>query len=472
MRALCSRCWKEVPALPEQFAEYLKTAGEQIRWKRARASLLAELRTHLLDQRDACLEAGMEEDAAQAEALRQMGDPVMVGAELDLVHRPRPQWGLLVLTMALALAGGFLRVWLTAGLRYEAIQPGRTVLCLALGTAALLGGYFLDISFLGRHARGIYIAALAAGLLSLWLSPLRNYASYHNRYIVLCYPVVYAVWIYAWRDRGWKGLLASIAGGVPLVCIGLLTPYLLGVAMLLGSGFLLLLVAAWQDWFGTGRRASLLVTAGTAVALAAWAVWLVAVPGYGANRLLMCLHPELDPLGSGYQAITVRAALSGALWLGEGSMGGMFAGCRYEDVVPESGRDFLLTTMICKLGWLPFLVLMLVFAALVVWLLVRCLRQKNQLGRLVSAAVVLTLSAQAVSSIVLNLGVVLTSVSFPLVGGNLHSVLDMALIGLALSVFRQEQLPWEPDNAVLPPEHRPFISWRDGDLVIALGRRG
>ena len=153
-------------------------------------------------------------------------------------------------------------------------------------------------------------------------------------------------------------------------------------------------------------------------------------------------------------------------------MGGMFAGCRYEDVVPESGRDFLLTTMICKLGWLPFLVLMLVFAALVVWLLVRCLRQKNQLGRLVSAAVVLTLSAQAVSSIVLNLGVVLTSVSFPLVGGNLHSVLDMALIGLALSVFRQEQLPWEPDNAVLPPEHRPFISWRDGDLVIALGRRG
>ena len=37
----------------------------------------------------------MTEDAAQAEAVRQMGDPVALGTDLDRIHRPRPQWGLL-----------------------------------------------------------------------------------------------------------------------------------------------------------------------------------------------------------------------------------------------------------------------------------------------------------------------------------------------------------------------------------------
>lgn len=65
--------------MPDRLAQYLTLAGEQIRWKRARPRLLSELRTHLLDERDHCLAQGMTEEAAQAEAIRQMGDPVLVG---------------------------------------------------------------------------------------------------------------------------------------------------------------------------------------------------------------------------------------------------------------------------------------------------------------------------------------------------------------------------------------------------------
>ena len=84
--------------MPNRFEQYLTLAGEQIRWKRARPRLLSELRTHLLDERDGCLARGMTEEAAQAEAIRQMGDPVLVGQSLDAVHRPKPQWGLLTLS--------------------------------------------------------------------------------------------------------------------------------------------------------------------------------------------------------------------------------------------------------------------------------------------------------------------------------------------------------------------------------------
>ena len=39
-------------------------------------------------------------------------------------------------------------------------------------------------------------------------------------------------------------------------------------------------------------------------------------------------------------------------------MGPVYSGYPYEQIVPEGGRSFLLTTAIHKLGWLPFLLLM------------------------------------------------------------------------------------------------------------------
>ena len=53
----CSVCWREVPALPEQFERYLLEVGEKIRWKRARPFVMRELRTHLEEQTEAFLGA-------------------------------------------------------------------------------------------------------------------------------------------------------------------------------------------------------------------------------------------------------------------------------------------------------------------------------------------------------------------------------------------------------------------------------
>ena len=111
-----------------------------------------------------------------------------------------------------------------------------------------------------------------------------------------------------------------------------------------------------------------------------------------------------------------------------------------EMMLPEWNHDFLPTTMVYKLGWLPYLLLLAALAILLLWMLRRCARQSGQSGQLVVLAVVLTLALQSVFAAVLNLGFVLFGAQLPLVTGNLHSVVDCALIGLALSVFRAESI--------------------------------
>jgi hypothetical protein len=62
---------------------------------------------------------------------------------------------------------------------------------------------------------------------------------------------------------------------------------------------------------------------------------------------------------------------------------------------------------------------------------------------MLALSVILPMGLQAVFSMVLNLGFVLFSVQMPLLIGNLQTVLNMALVGLVLSVFRGDSIARE-----------------------------
>ena len=433
---------------PETIRDYLDTAAAQIRWKRARTVVVRELETHLEDQRQEFQAEGHPPEEAERLAVEEMGDPVAVGTDLDRLHRPRPQWGMLALTLALLLAGSWLRYALTrAGAPWgEDLDPIRCALSAAVGAAVLMGAYFLDVSRLLRWARWVYIGGIIAGVLSLHLSPNVNNASYFTRYVVLFYPAVYAFWLYACRGKGWQGLLAAVAGGIPLAAIGVMAPFLQGVIQLLVIGCFLLLLAIWMGWFTVPRRQGMAAVGGLAAAMAGAVLWMLLGAGYNASRIQILLHPETDPMGSGYQSIMTQRVLEASRLVGEGSE----LPIRLETIrgrellpemmLPEWNHDFLPTTMVYKLGWLPYLLLLAALAALFLWMLRRCACQRSQSGKLLALAVVGTLAVQSAFAVVLNLGFVLFSAQLPLVTGNLHSVADCALIGLALSAFRSESI--------------------------------
>lgn len=437
---------------------YLETVASQIRWKRARPVVTQELARHLEDQRDAFAAEGREN--AEQMAVAEMGDPVKLGVELDSLHRPAPQYGLLALTILFALSGAVLRIWLTADWAPSNLDadPQKTLLAWGLGCAALLLGYFLDGSRLAVHGRSVYMGVLLVGAMLLMVSPRGGGVSYYTGYFTLCFPVVYAIWMYTCRGKGWMGFLHSLAGGIPLALICGLVPSMFGLWMLLTAEWVLLLVAAWNDWFALGRRKSL----GLVVGLAGVVLGCFAVSGVGVQRLQLALHPEQDPLGAGYQAYATRKALGISRWLGEGSWSAEASAYPFEKAVPACAGDGLLTTLIYKLGWLPFWMVVTAFAVLLGLLVYRCFQQKSQMGTVLVLAVVITLCAQALCSIAWNLGVPLWSAAFPMVVGNLNTVVDMWLIGLALSVFRGKAIARDQacDGKPLLPRYRITIQIR------------
>ena len=52
---------------------------QQIRWKKAQSPVLEEINNHIIDQRNAFVSDGFNEEEATNKAIAEMGDPIAVG---------------------------------------------------------------------------------------------------------------------------------------------------------------------------------------------------------------------------------------------------------------------------------------------------------------------------------------------------------------------------------------------------------
>ena len=363
-----------------------------------------------------------------------------IEVELMKQSRPKPQWGLLLITILLALGGVILRIWLTSDFSNSSVDPFRTVLSFFVGTAGLIAGYLIDYSFGAKHIRGMYITILLLSVYFLIFSPKPMGFPFHIQYIVLFFPILYAFWLYACRGKGWKGLLVAIAGEMPLMVICCIANYTLGGLLVLASGFVLLLFACLLNWFSIGRLKSVTLLVEYVGAITGILVYRAIRSEQLLYRIETAIHPETDPLGLGYYGTTIRRVLALSKWIGEGTWNGSISQYPFDRYLLHSSNDAFLTTVIFKLGWLPFFVILLVFVALVVWMMLCMMQQKSQLGQLVIIAVVMTLLVQLFFSLMYTLGITLLGAFFPLLAGNVNMVINMAIIGLALSVFREDSI--------------------------------
>lgn len=136
---------------PSKIAEYLEAVRQQIRWKKAQSSVLEEINNHIIDQKSAFVIDGFSEEEATDKAIAEMGDPIVVGEQLDRAHRPKLiDIGTIILGMFLVL--GILG---TADMGYSLLR------IIGVGDQMLLGIY---IPMLGEL---IYLVGVFVIIVSL-----------------------------------------------------------------------------------------------------------------------------------------------------------------------------------------------------------------------------------------------------------------------------------------------------------------
>ena len=451
-------------ALPETFAQFARTAAEQLRWKKARPLVEDELLTHLCDQRDTLMAQGMDETIATAESLRLTGDPYEIGTALDRVHRPKTPTALFVLAAVIALSGLAFTALVSFG--DGGIFLTRQCAALLLGTAAMLAAYFLDFTLLGRFALPLALVFHAA-LVPLSLLPVGGFSLFHTyvstrlllRGLPLLLPLMFALLLYALREwRGWGVFAAFVCLAVQLrFCAAI--PSLTDLCFLFLCDGALLIFCARSGWFGLGRKPEMLLpilpcAACIVSGLALGALWF-------SRQLALVLDPYAQIEGRGYRIAMLRELLQNARLIGQGGAG-TYSGphlARYGCDGIASLQDHAMTLLVHRCGWLALIALAALLSALLIVAFRRCRRQESMLARLVSYSVLLSFGAQTVAYLLCDLTLIPLAggTAFPLFTFGVRTLLlNMIQLGFLLPTLRTGSGVRDQDvsAAQLRPRHR------------------
>lgn len=449
--------------------EYIETAASQIRAGQARNMVERELEAHIEDQAAYYREHGMSETEAEKEAVRQMGDPVEVGISMDRIHRPQTDWKMIVMLVFLCVLGlslqiAYNREILGARLLEEgnAVSPGlfsgvSRILLFVLSVAVVLGVLVCvtDYTVILRHAAWFICLVLFV----LWVEGVviwRDYwlrLAFPHNWPYLLVPL-YASLLYRYRGRGRRGF----AGGIFLIALlqgimGMPNGFLAATSFFgLRFSFVLLVMlsmAVMCGWYGESRRGKLLgLWGGAFLAFCMAVLWMLLSGGFRAERIRSILHPYDYADGAGYYVVTMRGWLGRCRLWGNPEAAAQFAqsfiGVSYDTPFSQSNDNILY--LFLRYGIVPGIIVCLIFLGSIGYFLYRCLRQKNQLGRVTGMGCCLAFGAEFVGASMSNLGVLPCYASIPFLS---YSGTDIGvwavLIGIVFSIIRYQNL--------LPAEH-------------------
>ncbi len=455
-------------AEPNSAQDFIKSVCQQIRAKRAHEHLTGELLTHIESQKAAYIADGMDEDTAERKAVMQMGDPVVVGQQLDRTHRPKPDWIVFSLTAILVLFGAAIQYYMsTVAARVDTHEMfAKHLIYVAIGIAVLVIIYFVDYTILGKYPKILFGALVLIGILTFCNSPVINGATRHVFYVVLLFIPAFAGIAYSQRKKGYLGLLIC-CGFYPVPAVLCpLAPTLAGLIQSSTTCFVILAVAIAKGWFDVKKPAAFALICTPIVLTISYAL---AKTNFLHNRVIAILNPELDPSGGGYTGSVVQSLISGSKFWGAAAISGRYASHATETILPNWNTDFMLTYLISKAGYAVGILVVLLFGLLIARMFVATFRQKSALGFIVSLSVTLTITLQSLFYVLSNLvGPLFLPETLPFLSfGGTGLVVNMALIGLMLSAFRNKDLVRDSTVAARK-KRRQFFSFEDGKLTIDL----
>ncbi len=444
--------------------EYLKTVCEQIRWKKAHSIISKEIENHIVDQKEVFLAEGLSAEEATNKAILEMGDPVIVGTGLDGVYKPKPEWGIIILTGIMLTLGVLISAFAYDGDMLW--QLHNTIIYTVMGIIFMIIAYFLDFSIIGKCPKTIYLSLVIVTIGTMILGPTLRGQNFYLKFVMLLYPTAFAGILYTMRNEGYLGIVLS---GVYCIIPGIVclrNTGLSSLALYLITCFILLIFAIMKGWFNVKRINALLLVCIPMIIILI--VTVLSMNYYQLGRIKTAFNPSLDPLGIGYQGYSMRKIVGNAKLIGHN-----IHGIDINDIFPSlyMDREYLLTHLIDRMGWVSFIIIMLIISAFIIRSLRFSLNQKGVLGGLVSMSVIVNFTMQVLLYVLHNLGFQLIApLTLPLISyGGISTIINMFLIGIMLSVYKSGILYKKDDSLDMSKDK--IFQFIDGKIIINLNRR-
>ena len=324
-----------------------------------------------------------------------------------------------------------------------------------------------------QHYLKSQIASIIIGLIAILILSMMDYKFLGKLYIpiyIACNLILVAVLLFGfgedqWGARSWMrigpvtfqpaefvkiGMIICLAKFIdnnkddinqPLVIIKILAfaflPILLilrqpdaGTAMVFIFFTAIMLFIAGLDWKYIGY---------------AFGAFLVSLPiiwfnlaEFQKNRVFDFLHPERDPMGSGYQAMQGKIAIGSGKFWGRGLYEGVQTQYNY---IPEKQNDFIFSVLAEELGFVGGFILILLYIIFMHRFIKIARESRDLFGSLLAIGLVSMSIFHIWENIGMNIGIMpITGIPLPFIShGGTFLLINLIGVGIALSIGMENE---------------------------------
>ncbi len=448
-----------------------------INCKSAHQDIREELYEHINELKEENYKNGYDDEQALDLAISAMGSTDEIGTKLNHQHKPQMEWSILILTAIIAVIGAVIMFSSSKFVGGQTISFSRYIVLSAIGVSTMIALYFFDYTKLKKNSIAFYISGILLIVITLligiqmnglkrWL-PIGSYSISVPELASLLFLIAFAGFLEKYRMKGVFGIIKLMIYGAFTSFLFILMPSASTAFIMTITYAVILLTAVKRNHFGENKKMQLLsLFAGGAVSVGFLIYNVIANP-YQLERFMAYLSGNADPAGENYYQYMANTWLSLSNWFGKSEA--TFQGYGL-DMMPNVTGEYVLVNVIATLGWVAGLILILLIGIFIVRMFMTIKKVRNSYGFCLALSACIMLSAQFLLNILMNFSL-FPSANFnmPFVSyGSTGYVINMAFVGIILSVWRRNNLISYTEDTIKTPSEKSIISFSDGKLIIKL----
>jgi rod shape determining protein RodA len=417
---------------------YIDEVCSSIKCKDVLEDISLELESHIVETCEAYIEDGLSEDAAIEKAISNMGEAVVVGKGLDKVHKQKPDWSIIAISIAFCIFG-LVCLYLIQSNGLSSAGSGafftNSLIYSLIGIGFSVGLYFFDYRKIYTYSKHLYYGCIVISFLLIvngfTVNGLIIYIHIGNISInipslVLLLLTVSLSGIFCKIDWNSKEsiLYTFILFLVPNLLFRML--YSTANGIIYSVIFFVLIIAS-----GCKIKQLPLVFAPI---FATFYFYILNEP-YRVKRIISSLNWRSDPQGTGYLNGQIDKIIYSAGIFGKGTS-------MHPTKLPMYHTDLILTYIIYTFGWVAFAAIV----SLILVFIIRIINISNALsdkyGKLILYGLAALFSSQFVWNVCMTLGLLpMMGISLPFISyGGTSLVINFAAIGIICSIYRRKSL--------------------------------
>lgn len=418
----------------EVVREYIESLLKEVKNKEVHEEITLEILSHIEGRYEDALERGLNSEEGILESIKAMGSPEEAGQRLNIVHKGKIEWGIVIPSILMCCIGVFLMFFMVGYVEnFSRNMALRTVIYSVMGVIFAVVLYKFDYRKMERHCLKIFIGANLLLLFQLFLGNTihgaKNFMKIGNGSIdiiqvflfLICLSLPGVLEELKAKNNQTLFYLLSIYG-IPSLQL-LLIPSIMSFIIYTGIYSVLAIGSKLQ------KKKAFLLPGGF---LGYMTIKIITTP-YLQHRIAPFINISRDPNGMGYINNEINKLLSLSKLLGNGIDKNI-------KFLPELHTDYIFVCVVYTFGW----IFALAFIGLVIFFIIRIFATskvvKDNYGKLILMSFATVFSIEFSWSILMNLNLIpIMSMNCPFISyGGTSMFLNISSIGLMMSVYKRK----------------------------------